>query len=680
MAGKQTIWSLALEISGKGTEASQAIRTVKKQLEDLKGASDQLGKDWKNFTGNAAKLAFGFAGGVAAATAGVVSMANSFAEAGDKAAKTSAALGIGVEAYQELTYAMGQSGLSAQEFDSALQKFNLTVRQGAAGNEAMQKQLLDVGLSAQKLAGMTPEQSLERISDYMKSLPNDAERTRVAVTLFGKTAGPKMMAAMAQGSEGLKQLSQEARDLGIVISDEQAKQSEAYGSALTRLKQSVTGFKNQFIGSAIGPLTEAFDHLKDAIVDQMPAIQELGRNFGLWLGDMVKRLPEIIARIKEFAANVWDNINKVKDFVGGWKNLAKILAGLVIAPTFISGLKTVFSLGELINTAMKSLPLIMAKMGLAAGPTIGALLPIIGIIAGIAAVIYTVVKNFDALKQYALDCFKRIAQAFSGGTGEITVDWKKIKVVAMTVLTFIEKTVLVVIKTAMNVITSAIQVAIGAFKVLWGVVQTGWAIFETGIKIITALLRGDLSGVIEAVSSLFTRLDDIGQGMFGGLRVIASGFGDFFKNFFEDIFEFVKNIFGLFGVDVAGIFNNIKSYITEVTDWFKSGFSNAVNFVKGLPGKVSGAFDDAFTKIKSMAETSAGVFKDGFSNAVNSVKGFVSGLGKRFENVLADIKDKLGSGAAFIKEAFWNGVEALKGKFPELGAVVENVANVIKTG
>jgi phage-related protein len=675
---KKTIWDLSLNIAGKGTEASQAIRTVKKQLEDLKAAAGQVGNDWKAFTGNAAKLALGFAGGVAAATAGVVSMANSFAEAGDKAAKTSAALGIGIEAYQELTYAMGQSGLSAQEFDSALQKFNLTVRQGAAGNEAMQKQLLAVGLSAHKLAEMKPEQALERISDYMRALPNDAERTRAAVTLFGKTAGPKMMAAMAQGSEGLRQLSQEARDLGIVISDEQAKQSEAYGDSLDRLKQSVTGFKNQFIGSAIGPLTEAFDHLKDAIVEQMPAIRELGRNFGLWLGDTVKRLPEIIAKIKEFGTWVKNTVTGVKDFVGGWKNLAKILAGLAIAPTFISGLKVVWSLGKFINIAIGAIGPILGGLSGGFGAIAVAALPIIGIIAGIAAVIYTVVKNFDVLKQYALDCFKRIAQAFGGGTGEITADWKKIKEVAMTVLVFIEKTVLAVIKTAMNTLTSAIQIAVGAFKVLWGVVQTVWAIFETGIKIISALLRGDLSGVIEAVSSLFTRLGDIGQGMFDGLRVIVSGFGDFFKNFFKDIFEFVKNIFGLFGVDVAGIFNNIKSSITEVTDWFKNGFSTAVNFVKNLPGKVSGAFGDAFTKIKSMAETSANVFKDGFSNAINNVKGFAGSLGKRFENVLAGIKDKSGSGAAFIKEAFWNGIEALKGKFPELGAVAENAANVIK--
>jgi hypothetical protein len=232
---KKTIWDLSLEIAGKGTEASQAIRTVKKQLEDLKGAADQLGKDWKDFTGNATKLALGVAGGVAAATAGVVSMANSFAEVGDNVAKTSGAIGIGIEAYQGLQHAMGQSGVSAEEFDSA-KKFNQTVRLGAAGNAAAKKQLENIGLSVQKLAGMKPEKAMMRLSDYMKSLPDDAARTQIALTLFGKAAGPRMMGAMKQGSAGLQELMDEAKALGVVMTDEQAHQSEAYIDAISRLK------------------------------------------------------------------------------------------------------------------------------------------------------------------------------------------------------------------------------------------------------------------------------------------------------------------------------------------------------------------------------------------------------------------------------------------------------------
>jgi hypothetical protein len=426
----------------------------------------------------------------------------------------------------------------------------------------MRKQLEAVGLSAQKLAGMKPEQAMERISDYMNTLPGDAERTRVAVTLFGKAAGPKMMAAMKQGSAGLKQLMSEAKSLGIVLTEEQALQSEAYGDAMDRLKQSVTGMKNQFIGSAIGPLTEAFDHLKGAIVEQMPAIQELGKAFGQWLGDLIQRLPEIIAKIKEFGTWIKDTVTGIKDFVGGWKNLAKILAGLAIAPTFISGLKVVWSMGKFISVVMKGLPAIMAKMGLAAGPISGALLPIIGIIAGIALVIYTVVKNFDTLKQYALDCIERIKSAFGGATGGMAVDWQKVGEVAKDVLGIIvgilEGLVLIAIKTVMNAITSAIQIVVGAFKALWNVLKLLWWPFETIIKVIIGLFTGGFSGALDALEGQFAKLGEIISGIFGGIDIVIQGFIDFFKNIFKDAVDFVGGLFGNIGEKVGNAVSAVK--------------------------------------------------------------------------------------------------------------------------
>jgi hypothetical protein len=276
MAGsKKTFWNLSLEIAGKGTEASEAIRTVKKQLEDLKAAAGQLNKDWKGFTSNASKLIAGVAGGAAAATAAVVAAANSFADTGVAIQRTAGAVGMGVEAYQQMQYAMTRSGLSAQEFDSALEKFNLTVRQGAAGNEAAAKQLEAIGLSASKLAAMKPEEAMERLSDYMKQLPNDAERTRVAVTLFGKAAGPQMMQAMREGSEGLRELMKESEKY-YTFTEENIKQSREYQNAQNDLKESVGSLKNQFISGAMGPLTEAFKTLTGAVLDNMPAIKELG--------------------------------------------------------------------------------------------------------------------------------------------------------------------------------------------------------------------------------------------------------------------------------------------------------------------------------------------------------------------------------------------------------------------
>jgi phage-related protein len=618
MAGsKKTFWDLALEITGNDKGATAALKTIKSQIEEIKKAGQQLGKDFNAFTGNAAKLAAGVVGGITAAGVATIGLANSFAETGDKVAKTSAAIGIGIEAYQGLSYAMGQSGVSAEEFDGALQKFNQTVKLGAAGNAAMAKQLADVGLSAKKLAEMKPEEAILQLSEGMKKLPSEAERTRMAVALFGKAAGPKMMAAMKQGSAGLQELMKEAKSLGIVMSDEQAHQSEAYMDAMSRLKRSVTGMKNQFIGSALGPLTEAFDHLKGAIVEQMPAITELGKNFGQFLGSLVKRLPEIIQGIKDFGTWVKETATGIAGFVGGWKNLAKILAGLAVAPTLISGLKVVWSFGNLINTVVGRLPWIMANLAKVGITTfsglISAALPIIGIIAGIALVVYTVVKNFGTLKQYALDCIERIKSAFGGATGGIAVDWQKageiVKKVLGTIMSILEGGVLLAIKTVMNAVTSAIQIVIGAFKVLWNVVKLILWPAETIVKVIIALFNDGWSGAIETVKGQFGKLGEIFSGIFNGIKTIIGGVAGFFINYFKDAVAFVQGLIGGLAEKFGGAFVAIQEKIEAFVNFFKEKVGAVKDFFGGIGDKIGGLFGKGKGKdIEVAAHAEGGIF------------------------------------------------------------------------
>ena len=617
-ASKKTIWDLALEITGDDKNASTALRQVKKNIQDVQAAGKQLGNDFKNFASNAGKLALGVAGGITAVTAGVITMANSFAEAGDKAAKTSAALGIGIEAYQELTYAMGQSGLSAQEFDSALQKFNLTVRQGAAGNEAMARQLESVGLCARKLAGMAPEQAFERISDYLQTLPNDAERTRVAVTLFGKTAGPKMMAAMAQGSEGLRQLGQEARDLGIIISDEQARASEEYLDAQSRLKQSFTGMKNQFIGSAIGPLTEAFDHLKNAMVEQMPAVRELGQKFGQWLGELVRRLPDVIAKIKEFGAWIKETVNRVVDFVGGWKNVAKILAGLAIAPTLISGLKVLFSLGKFIKVAFTAIGPILTGLktaGLVALKGIAvAAAPVIAIIAAIAAVVITIIRNFQELKAYALNCIAEIKSAFGGGANSMNVDWEKVKEVALLVWEIIERVIVGVLKNVMAAITGAIKIIINAVKVVWNVFAIVFEAIKTIITVVVKIFQGDFEGAFQAIQNFLGVFKERFSNIMEAIKNIFGAIGDFFKAVFGNAIEVVMTIVDKLADKFGGVFEKIRAVVQGFVDFFKKAFegiSNVIsgvgNFLGGIGEKVGGLFGRNRSSVPGHAE--GGIFR-----------------------------------------------------------------------
>jgi hypothetical protein len=523
-------------------------------------------------------------------------LAGDFAAVGDNIAKTSDALGMSIEGYQKLKYAMTDSGLEAGEFDSAIQKMSNTIKLGAAGNEAAAKQLQNIGLCAQKLAQMKPEEAFSRISDYMQTLPSDAERTQMAITLFGKTAGPRMMAAMKMGSEGLQMLGEEAESLGIIMTEQQARASEEYGNQLSRMKLAVGGLKNAFIGNAIGPITEAFTILRQTIQGNLPAVQNLGQRFGEWLGALVRRLPDIIAKIKEIGIWIKDTANRVADFVGGWKNVAKILVGLAVAPTLISGLKFVFSLGKFISVAFKAIGPILTGLktaGLVAFKGIAvAAAPVIAIVAAIVAVVVTIIRNFQELKAYALNCIQEIKNAFGGGANSINIDWEKVKEVALVVWEIIERVIVGVLKNVMAAITGAIKIIINSVKVLWNVFAIVFEAIKTIITVVVKVFQGDFEGAFQAIQNFLS----------------------VFKERFSNILEAIKNIFA------------------AVADFFKAIFGNAIEVVMTIVDKLADKFGGVFEKIRSLVQGFVDFFKkafEGVGNVINSVGNFFGGIGEK---------------------------------------------------
>ena len=591
--GRKTIWDLSLAIAGEDKGAKAALNTVKKQIQEVQAAGKQLGGDFRNFASNAGKLALGVVGGVTAAGVAVLGLANSFAETGDRVAKTADRLGMGIEAYQKLSYAMSQSGVNAQQFDQSMQHFSNTIRQGAAGNEAFSRKLQEIGLDARKLANMRPEQAIERISDFMKSLPSDAERTRVAMTLFGRQAGPQMMAALRNGSAGIRELKQEAVGLGIVMTEEQARQSELFMDARTRLRESVNGLRNQFIGASIGPITEAFDHLKGAIVEQMPVIRELGENFGRWLGGMVQRLPEVIARVREFGQWIANTVTRVRDFVGGWRNLGMILGGLAVAPTLISGLRTVWSLGVFIKTAMKSVGHILKGLKVSFAVVAKAALPIIGIIAGIAAAVAAAIFIFR--------------------------NWERI-----TVWVNEHREALILVGIAVGTLTTAI-IAYNAAQAI----KNAGGIKAVGVMAAQKISTLALAGATKALAAGMSIAATVGK-VFGAvmafikspITIVVLAIGALAAA----AFLIVRN-WGAIAEFFRNLWEKIKSIFSGIGEWFRERFGGAFEAVTGVINGMAERFAAVFDRIRGMVDAFIGFFTRKFEAVSNVIGGIGNVLG-----------------------------------------------------
>ena len=146
-----------------------------------------------------------------------ISAAASSAAAVDDLSKRT---GISTQTLQGYGLAAGQSGVSAETMGKSLQKLSLIQEKANNKNESAIQAFKAIGLSMKDLAGLSPEQTFEAVTDAIAQLPTVAKQSAAAIALFGKSGG-ELLPIFQEGTGYLAKMRKEAEQLGIVLSKEQ---------------------------------------------------------------------------------------------------------------------------------------------------------------------------------------------------------------------------------------------------------------------------------------------------------------------------------------------------------------------------------------------------------------------------------------------------------------------------
>ena len=201
----------------------------------------------KRFAGGAAKIAgVGMAAlgaATVAATAVIVpNVARAMASI-DNLAKTSDKLGIATENLAGLRHAAELTGAGAAVMDKGLEKMVKTVSEAAAGTGLGVKALDELGISAQALNQMSPDQQFNALANAINQVQNPADQLRLTMELFGRSGGA-LVNTLKGGSAAVAQMTGEANQLGLAISRTDAAKVEMANDAYTRLKGGIQGIWN----------------------------------------------------------------------------------------------------------------------------------------------------------------------------------------------------------------------------------------------------------------------------------------------------------------------------------------------------------------------------------------------------------------------------------------------------
>ncbi len=227
--------------------------TLAAQFRKITGQLDGLEKN----TGKTASLISGAFKGIAAAAAavGITRLVGEALEYAEAISVASSKTGIAVDQLQRLQFIAEQSDASFESVTSAVNRLQKGLVEGSSETSAALKKL---GVSITDLNAISPDQQFLRIASSIASIQSPAERSAVAMQLFGK-GGAELLPLLNQGADGVLELSASFDHLGITLSSKTLDKVNEAGDAIDRLKASTKALGVELLALAAPALEGAAD-------------------------------------------------------------------------------------------------------------------------------------------------------------------------------------------------------------------------------------------------------------------------------------------------------------------------------------------------------------------------------------------------------------------------------------
>ncbi|WP_304039572.1 hypothetical protein [Desulfovibrio piger] len=320
-------------------------------------------------------LLFGAAGG------GAFALGTEAATAAAEASKFASMVGLSTGNWQEYAGAATMAGMEADELASLMLTLQERAVNAARGEKGDIEMLKLMGISAKNAKGelKNADTLLLELADRVKKMREAGEMGKAAgiMNQLGGEEGARLLDLLKNGREGLLAMRKEARELGLVLSDETLESALEYGSAINRAKATFRGMGLTLGTAFLLPLTKLLDKFQAWLQVQRDI---MSAGFEEWVNGL--NLNEVWASVEGFfegLKRLASLLQRVADLCGGWSN---VLLGLV---ALISG-KALLALG--------SLALAFGQLGMAMLAT-----PVGWFVAAIAGVAYAIHKNGEGVRK-----------------------------------------------------------------------------------------------------------------------------------------------------------------------------------------------------------------------------------------------------------------------------------------
>lgn len=245
---------LSIRITGDNSDFKTAAGDTEQAISGLEG---------KAKTSEASFRKLGAAIGSAFSLQALGRMAGQISQATGEIDDLSKKMGIAASATQELRFAAEQNGNSIAQVSNALALMGDKLVEGKGGAVAALERL---GLSFEQVRALAPDKAFEAIGQALTGVTDPLERSNLAMELFGRS-GSALLPTLTSDISALRE---QAREMGIVMSDDLVKAGDHLGDSWEAMQGRVQTAKAQ----ALLPVFDLFTKLPQPIQTVIGIVSE----------------------------------------------------------------------------------------------------------------------------------------------------------------------------------------------------------------------------------------------------------------------------------------------------------------------------------------------------------------------------------------------------------------------
>lgn len=218
------------------------------------------------------------AAAVVEAEKALISLTIESAAYADEILTQSVVTGLSAEALQEYQYAAELVDVSLDTLTSSQSKMIRSMDAARRGSKEQAKAFDKLGIGVQNADGTLrdAQEVFGDVIDALGAISNETERDAIAMTIFGRSARD-LNPLIKAGSDGLRELTQEAHDVGYVMGEEALDALGAVDDQLQRMNRSSEALKNQI---AVG-MAPAVENLMKKGTDLFVRLQAAAEGSGI---------------------------------------------------------------------------------------------------------------------------------------------------------------------------------------------------------------------------------------------------------------------------------------------------------------------------------------------------------------------------------------------------------------